>query len=111
MSRVFPSKFDNKDPCPSCGRMILKGDMVFFDNENRVTHEKCPPPSTHAPSVAPPLPPSPLAGAREELGPGSWTLEFTQGSLLVRRAFLRNAPPTSTEIQEFRDFTRSAVQP
>ncbi len=34
-------------------------------------------------------------------GPGSWTLEFTSGKLLVRRAFLRNEPPTEGELDEF----------
>ncbi|MCI4357382.1 MAG: hypothetical protein L3K18_09675 [Thermoplasmata archaeon] len=108
MSRPFPSKYENKGACARCHGDIKIGEMVLYPYKDSkdLAHETCP-----SATVSPPLPPSPLGQVREETGPGSWTLEFTQGSLLVRRAFLRNAPPSKAELEEFRAFTLAAVSP
>lgn len=105
MSRPFPAK--RAGNCPNCSTVIRVGDTARFDERDRVVHDVCPR------AADPPrqsLPPNPLGEAGLDEGPGSWTIEFAEGGLLVRRAFLRNRPPTQREVDEFRAFTREIIK-
>ena len=101
MSRPFPSKYENKGACARCNGDIKIGEMVLYPYKDSkdLAHETCP-----SATVSPPLPPARSQRAVRSR-PRVVDARVHAGMLLVRRAFLRNAPPTSTELQEFRDFT------
>ena len=108
MSRPFPSRYENKGACARCHGDIKIGEMVLdlYKDSKDLAHETCP-----SATVSPPLPPSPLATGREEQGPGSWTLEFTQGSLRFGGRFCGERAAIEGRVEEFRAFTLAAVSP
>lgn len=39
MSRIFPAKYDGR--CPECGETFVAGEMLTYDESDRVVHADC----------------------------------------------------------------------